>query len=144
MILFSIKIFVSGEADVQKILFNQREAEFNASNDQEIEDQIASINEKLVKINSFYENKNSFIEVLEKISNCIPSEIYLTNISINPLAKTGSEMKISISGFAPNREKLLELKVSLEAEKSFSKIDIPSFNWLKPTDINFSISFIMQ
>ena len=106
LILFSIKIFISGETDVQRILLSAEEKRFKESQIQNLEEKINASNQTLSKLNLFYQNQLNLTETLEKISGTLPPGTYLTTLNFN-LAQ------ISLSGFSPTREILLELKENL-------------------------------
>ena len=83
--------------------------------------------------------KNQEIGVLEKIFKVLPPEIKLTAFSWKK-----STDQISISGFSPNREVLFSLQKNLEGENQFidkSTISFPPQNWIKSSDIDFSVTF---
>ena len=84
LILFSIKVFVSGEAGVQKILYLQREKDFNASHLQILQEKITQANEKIDQLDSFYKKQFHFTKAFEVISKNVPSGIYLTSLSVYP------------------------------------------------------------
>lgn len=50
--------------------------------------------------------------------------------------------KISITGIAQNREKLLLFRQALEEDILFKNVDLPISNFVKGSDINFSINLI--
>ena len=134
LILFSIKISISSQLEVQKVLLLQEEKKFKESQIQNLEEKIAISNQTLLKLNSFYQSQNNLTEILEKISEAIPSSTYLTTLNLNL-------DKISLSGYSPTREILLEFKKNLEKEKLFEEIYFPPSNWVKPSDIEFSVNF---
>jgi len=134
LILFSVKIFISGQLEAQKILLLQEEKKFEESQIQNLEEKITISNQALLKLNSFYQSQTNLTEILEKISETLPVSIYLTTLNFNPA-------QISLSGFSPTREILLEFKKNLEQEELFEKIYFPPSNWVKPTDIDFSVNF---
>lgn len=134
LILFSIKISISGQAEAQKILLLQEEKKFEESQIQNLEEKITISNQALLKLNSFYQSRTNSTEILEKISGTLPTSVYLTTLNFNPA-------QISLSGFSPTREILLEFKKNLEKEELFEEIYFPPSNWVKPTDINFSVNF---
>ncbi|MBI2038557.1 MAG: PilN domain-containing protein [Candidatus Nealsonbacteria bacterium] len=136
LILISIKIFLSAEMTVQKINFEQKEKELEDAAFREIENKIASANAIFSELASFYRGQRNSIVVLEKISNVLPSGIYLNNLNFN-LASS----QIFLVGFSPSREILLELKENLEKETSFSAVYFPPTDWLEPVNINFSLNF---
>lgn len=134
LILFSIKVSISGQAEAQKILLLQEEKKFEESQIQNLEEKITVSNQALLKLNSFYQSQTNLTEILEKISETLPTGVYLTILNFNPA-------QISLSGFSPTREILLEFKQNLEQEELFGEIYFPPSNWVKPTDINFSVNF---
>jgi Tfp pilus assembly protein PilN len=140
LILFSIKISISGEVEAQKILLSQEEERFKGTQTQNLEEKIISSNQILSKLNSFYYSQISLTGVLEKISRSLPSGVYLTTFNFSSGAPSGSG-QISLSGFSPNREILLEFKKNLEKEENFQEIYFPPSNWVKPTDIDFLVTF---
>jgi len=142
LILFSVKIYISGQAESQRIILLEAEKEFKQSESQILQEKINWANLTFSQLSSFYQQKLNFTEVLEKISKTLPPGIYLTNLSLNPL--TGEQdfkaAQISLSGFAPDRETLFEFKKTLESEVNFKEIYFPPTNWIKPAEIDFNIT----
>lgn len=134
LILFSVNFYISGGVASHKILLEQREKEFMTSHNQTLRKNIISLNQSLSWLDVFYQNQFKVTDVLKKISESLPADIYLTNLSC-------SETGCSLSGFSPTRESLLNLKDNLEKEKSFEEILFPPASWVKASDINFSASF---
>jgi len=141
LILFSIKIFVTGEVEAQKILFAEREKEFKNTQMQNLQNNLTAFNKKLSQLDSFYQNQSYSSEILEEISKTLPPGVYLNNLSIVPQGGKEGGFVCNLSGFSPDRQTLLDLKESLEKEKNFQEVYFPSSNWVKPADINFTISF---
>jgi len=136
LILFSIKTAILGQVQIQKIFLEQEEKEIKSPKIQELETKIRDYNLTLSELESFYEKNLNLTEILEKTSKTLPAGTYLTTLNFNPLTS-----QISISGFCPNREILLEFKKNLEQEEKFEKVYFPPSNWVIPTDIDFSASF---
>lgn len=136
LILFSIKTSLLAELEIQKTYFEQREKELKNPQIQELEEKIKNLNLTFSELNSFYQGQTNLTAVLEKISKTFPARTYLTTLNFNPATS-----QISLSGFCPNRETLLEFKKNLEKEEKFEKIYFPPVNWVEPTDINFSVTF---
>jgi len=134
LVLFSIKISVSGKLESQKILVDVKEKQLKVSEIQVLREEIKMINQELFKLETFYQQQFSLVEILEKISKNIPPKIYL-----NSLYYSKDNFQISLSGFSPNREILFELKENLERE--FKDVYFPPQNWVKPKDIDFSVNF---
>ena len=136
LILFSIKIYISSELESQKIIYDIEEEKFKASEIQDFQKRINSLNQNVSKLDSFYQEQINLTKILEKISITLPPGVYLTNLNWQ------KEMsQIGVSGFAPTRENLFEMKKNLEKEKDFENVYFPPSNWVKPKDINFYVTF---
>jgi len=132
LILFSIKIYLFGNLEIQNMILKEREKALNL----ELEKEIKNFNNLLLKIDSFYQEKIDLVSVLEKISKTLPEGIYLTNLNLSISKK---EINVSLSGFSPDQKNLISFRKNLE--KDFSEVDFPLQNWLKLTNIDFSVSF---
>jgi len=140
LILLSIKIYLLGEIEIQKILLLQKETESLPV--KEIEGKISSHNLILSQLRSFYQNNFSLSETLEDIFQTLPQEIYLTNLNVSLTTLKGERLlEVSLSGFSPDRETLLEFKKNLESRESFRDIYFPPSSWIKAQNINFSVDF---
>lgn len=136
LLLFLIGNYISADLEVQKIYSKEKEEELKVPALKELEDKINLSNSIFSKLDSFYKSQADISAVLERVSAKMPKEVYLTSLDLNP-----SSMQISLSGFASNREKLLELRENLEKEKTFNDIYFPPENWMNRFDINFNVAF---
>lgn len=142
LISFSVKFYIKGQVEAQKIILQRLEKEFEQSGVQDLQKEINSINLTLTKLKEFYQKKTYLTEILERVSNTLPQETYLTNLSIVLLNNDEeSGFKFSLSGFAPARGTLFELKKNLEKESDFKELYFPPTNWVKPIDIDFFVTF---
>lgn len=132
LILFSVRISISRELEIEKVFFKEKEREISLNKD--LEEIIKDSNLNLSQLNSFYQSQLNLTEILEKISQILPQGIYLTSFNFN-------QEQISLLGFSPSREVLLLLEKNLEKEESFGDVFFPPENWLKLTDINFIVTF---
>ena len=138
LILFAAEIYLKTQLDTQKTLLDEVQKEYNRPAIQNLQEKIKAANSSLTKLNSFYQKKIYFTEILERISKTLPQGIYLTNFST---VFSPEVLKISLSGFSPNREMLFEFKKNLEKEEDFKKVLFPPANWVKPTNIEFFVTF---
>lgn len=138
LVLLSVKIYISGEAQNQKILLSAAKNEFKASETQEIEKEIQLINQNLSGLNSFYKSQPRYSDLLGKIANILPPKSHLTMLTLKRLSPK-EEIEIFLRGFSPNRELLSEFKSALEEEPDFYEVDFPPSNWINPA--KFSVSF---
>lgn len=136
LILFSIKFYILGQYNYQKVILSQEEKRFKESEIKVFQEKLNFLNRELSNLVSFYQNQINLTEILEKISNTLPPGVYLTSFSFS-----ADTSQISLTGFSPTRETLLEFKKNLEEEKNFSQIYFPPTSWIEPTNINFSINF---
>jgi len=134
LILFSIKIYISGQAESQKIFVELKEKEF--SQIKSLEDKLKSTNQELSKLELFYETQFRLTEFLERISKILPSGIYLNSFSYRK-----DTSQVTLSGFAERVESLVDLKNKLEQEKDFKEVRFPSDVWIKLANIDFNVSF---
>lgn len=134
--LFFIQTYISSELETWKIIFEIEEKKFKTSKIQDFQKKIVVLNQNLSKLDSFYQEQIDLTEILEKISQTLPSEVYLNNLSWQK-----ETSQVVLSGFAPKREDLFTLRKNLEKEKDFEEIYFPSSNWIKPKDIDFYVAF---
>jgi Tfp pilus assembly protein PilN len=134
LILFTIKNYISKQIDLEKTVINLEEKNSEAPEIQNLREKIISINRTLSQLNSFYQEQVRLTEIFNKISDVLPSQMYLTNFSYQK-----ESAQVSLSGFSPNREILFEFKKTLENE--FPEVNFPPQNWIKATDINFQVNF---
>jgi len=139
LILFSIRTVLFGQVESQKILFEQKEKEWQFLPAKDLEKKIQDYNLLLVQLETFYAKELNLTEILEKIYEALPEGTYLNTFTFNL-----EQSQVFLSGFSPTREALLEFKKGLEGQKEFSEIYFPPANWIKPTDIDFSVNFKLK
>ena len=102
---------------------------------------VKKVNSKLDLIEK--SSKSQFL-VSQKIINTIVvnkmPEIKITDISYDNDIEKGK--KVNIEGIAPSREALLSFRLALEGDKNFKQVDLPISNFVKGSNIQFSLSLI--
>lgn len=141
LVLFSINVYLAGETSSYKILIDYEQQKSSTLEAQNTEKEIGEINKRLESLNAFYLGQPKITELLRKISELIPEEIYLNSLSLDPVE--GDGFRVSLTGYSKTRETLLEFKKNLESDQVFKGIYFPPSNWVKPSDVNFSASFEM-
>ena len=97
------------------------------------------IDNKLILVEKFEKNKFLlFVNVINAILLKKRPDIKITKISYENNEISGK--KISINGTAPSREVLLLFRRALEDEPAFKNVVLPISNFMKGSNINFSIS----
>ncbi|HBA45691.1 hypothetical protein A2W67_01255 [Candidatus Nomurabacteria bacterium RIFCSPLOWO2_02_40_28] len=133
--LSSIKYnLISTKLEIQK-------KEVIATPDQKTLLAVKDLNTKLDLVENAEKNK---FNISEKVINAIVSDkmpsIKITKIFYESDPEQGK--KISIQGSAPSREVLLSFRRALEADSAFKKVDLPISNFVKGSNIQFSLSFM--
>ena len=150
LILFTIRIYIKSQVKTQESLLSSRMDEEKQEKVDNYRNEIKIINSKINKIQFYYENEVLFSDLIEKVSTTLPEEIYLEEVSMVSRVEEASKSKeersfilVSLRGFAPIRESLLDFKNNLEQlgkDESFVNISFPPSNWLKKFNIEFSMS----
>lgn len=145
LILLSIKFYLQGQIEYQKIIIQKTESALQKTQTRELLKKIDNFNGIFEKLNSFYGKKIYFSKILEKISKIMPSGAYLTEVRLNSVesAEEGGVIEASLSGFILTREMLFDFKKVLEKEQSIKDVSFPPSNWVNPVNINFFVSFKM-
>ena len=133
LILLSIKFYLSGVLDSQKILLEKEEKIL----DLEREKEIKKYNEILSRIEKFYQKKTPFFPKAEDFFKNLPQSIYLKELEVK-MDKKG-EIFFRVSGFSRTREDLLDLIKTLK--ENYQEVSFSPEILLKGTEIDFSISF---
>ena len=142
LILLSIKFYVSGMVEAQEILVRLEEERFTRSQAQDLANEIVQLNAELGRLDSFYKNQIKISDVLSRVAVAMPDQGRLNTLYFNIQNENGVQiLKNSLTGYSPDRETLFVLKKNLEDEVDFREIDFPPLNWVKPADINFSVTF---
>ena len=139
LILFAIEIYLTSQVEVQKILIDFGKEQLKTPEITEFKEKITLANQNLLKLDTFYQGQFNLTEILEKVSETLPSGAYLNNLFYQ---KENSQIRLS--GFASNRETLFEFKQNLDKEEGFTEVDFPASNWLKPVGIEFNVSFKLK
>lgn len=111
------------------------------SNDQETLATINDLKNKLRIIESTQKNKYSISErvINEILINKMP-DIKINDISYESISPEGKI--ISIKGTAASRERLLLFRRALEDDAAFKKVNLPISNFIKGSNISFSLSLL--
>lgn len=133
MILAFLKIYLLILVDFQESVLELTKTKAESSEFQIVKGKIENSNQKLSRINDFYERAFNSVELLEKLTQTIPEGIYLTDFSY---AKASSQ--IILAGFSPSRDLLIQLKNNLEGKFGEKKVSFPPSGWNEPVDINFA------
>jgi len=136
LILTSINVYISGQVEVERIIFEKEKGIFESSEVKDLSEKIKLANKTFSDLNSFYQNRIKLVDFLEEISEVLPEKVYLNNFSYQ---KNNSQ--VTLSGFSKTREALFELKNNLEQQENLEEIYFPPSCWIESVDINFNLKF---
>ena len=139
LILFAVDFQLATKIESQKIMVEMEEKRLQAAEIGKLREKISQVNENLSRLDAFYSQQLPLTEIFKRIADLLPAGVYLTNFSYQ---KSGSQ--VSLNGFSPTREALVELKIKLEAEKEFRNVTFPPTNWVKPKTINFFVTLKLE
>jgi len=136
LILLSIKIYLQSQLDSFKISASFQEKSSQNSEVQNLRNKVVAANQNIAKLDSFYQNQVSSVDILREISKLIPEGIYLKTLTWQKESE-----QVGLTGFSPTRELLFTLNSNLAAAKDFSNVIFSQDSWLDPKDIDFSVNF---
>ena len=140
--LIPINFYISQRIGYYEDILNSGKSNIEQQEIEDIQKKVQEANIILKKLNDFYNSSFGYSNLLEIISRTLPERIYLNNFSAVVFeTEKESYLKVSLSGYAPTRESLFNLKKSLEQEEIFQEISFPPSSWVEAGDINFSVSF---
>ena len=136
LLLLLIDINLRTQYLLEKTILENKSEEFESTEIKQLKSQVISVNEILEWISSAQQEKFYLCGNIEKLSAIIPFQLDISNISYRE-----QNNEISLSGFSPEREFLLELKERLEEENSFKNVYFPPSTWVDAIDIDFLVKF---
>ena len=141
-VLLSLKIYILSQVKYSQDILETKEKSLSSFQFQNFKKIIEKTNQDFSKIRNFYDAQIFLTPILEKLSVLAPQTIYFTNLSFKKIfQETELLTEIHISGYAKNRQDLFSFKKDLEAEKEFEDVYFSPSSWVKPGDIDFSLSF---
>jgi len=106
--------------------------------DKKVESTQKELDRKISLVKNTEGNKNIFSQkIINEVVLDKTSSIKITEINYKEDLKNGN--KIEVRGRAKNRETLLAFRRILEDNAAFSKVDLPISNFIKDTNIMFSL-----
>jgi hypothetical protein len=148
-LLFSASVFLMSPAyfySVKKEEIAEKSlSNFNlqnpGSNLSELNGEILKNNEKLTFLLSKTPSYILSEDLIEKIIG-----LRTPGVSLNSISYVSSKNShvVSLSGVASDRVALRVFKESLETNESFATVDLPISNFVKPTNIDFSLTINLK
>lgn len=147
LLLGLIWFFLSSQIKIVEEELNSYEVGIKKEALAELEEKIAQANAKITAIEKL-QNEHKYSSLLfEEIVALMPTGTKLENINIQTQPATKKEpakTKLALSGYAPRRENVLEIKDCLEKSIYFTEVESPLSNFVKATEINFNFSALIK
>ena len=151
-IVLALKIYILSQAKYSQDILENKEETLRSSQFLNFKQTIEETSQNLSKIKNFYDREIVLTSILEKLSILTPPTIYFTNLSFRKIfqevedKETGKKeleilAEIHLTGYAKIREDLFFFKEDLKAEDKFKDVFFSPSSWMKPGDIDFSLSF---
>lgn len=115
----------------------QLQAIANKSENADLKQQIKLANNEIQDFSSLYNKTPQWSDVLAAFVKDVPNTVKITQFD----AQTDKQL-ITISGYSPTRDLVIDLYNNINADKDhFKNIDYPLANVTQPTDVRFFFTF---
>ncbi len=141
LVLLTLNIHLQGEVDYQSSVLEAKRGKSKTSQIETLQQKFSNYNQKATKLRNFYEKQDHPSKFLKELDSVLLPSVYLTSLSYDKSQEEGYKAEVNLSGYSPTRQKLFELKEKMDEKSEWENLKLPPSNWVKPTDINFKISF---
>lgn len=141
LVFLSLKFYILQKVSFGKSILEDTESEYQTDNFLSILDSIKQYNKVLSRADSFYKKQVYFSNALREIVEIQrPQNVKFESIILEKV-NADNKIKANIYGVSYNRDALLLFKGNVEQQERIVNVYIPPDNLVKPTNINFSLSF---
>ncbi len=131
-------LYAAGRVNIVKSENQNKEKSLQSLRDQNFQDKIKLVNSSLEALKNSI-NILSPKEAYNKILNSLPDGAYIDRYTYGLIDDNSAS--ISISGVAPDRDKLIELQKKINSNPEFTSINIPITSFTRKKDLSFSFNF---
>jgi hypothetical protein len=140
LVLYSVKFYMLADGSYYKEAVGDAKKKYETPEFLLFKDIILRHNKQLTTANAFYKNEvrsTDAIKALLEVNR--PAGLYLTDIQVE--RQSNNTLKVSIAGLSDTRDQLLAFKSNIEASQKIKNLQFPVDNLIKPSDVNFHITF---
>lgn len=147
LVLFSVKFYILTQSSYQQEALTDLKNKYQTPDFLFFKDVIQKHNLSLKIADTFYKKQAYVSDVLKIISEIDkPAALHLTDITIDHLpAQAGqtqdTKILVTIFGVSDSRDDLIIFKSNVEQHSDIKNVYFPPNNWIKPTSINFYMTF---
>ncbi len=130
----------------KEVLIEKKLEDFNKNNPEikvgDLNKITLDVNTKLKTLDNTWPNDLDTYDTFNQVLSTIPSGITITQFLYNE--ENEGTTALQINGNATSREVLQNFKTTLQSNTKFSDVNLPISDFVKKSDINFSISFSVK
>ncbi len=132
-----IILYLNHELSSVRSNITRLSSEVNEDENGKVKEQIKSINNVLHDYRSLAGASSRWSKMLRALVPLVPETVNLKSLTVDAAKKS-----VTITGFSPTREGVIELHDNIEADKNnFMNINYPLENVAKPKDVTFHFTF---
>ena len=143
LVLLSLKFYILQRLSYQQSTLEEAEAQYQTPQYLSLLDSLKKYNMLLLRVDDFYKKENYFSDILKIVfTTKKPEGVTFNNIVLN--RNNDNKTKVSINGASISRDELLSFKDNIKDQNNVNNVYLPPDNLVKPSNINFSITFEVQ
>lgn len=137
---FLTKIYLQVKISSINAEIEQLKKQVNKQENADLKKKIQSINSIIGDFNMLATSAPKWSKVVKAFAELPPEDVKISSFTVS-----ADKKQVSINGYAPNRQAVIQLYNNILADKkNFSNIDYPLENVARAVDINFHFTFTVQ
>ncbi|HEX3100071.1 MAG TPA: hypothetical protein VHQ41_03840 [Patescibacteria group bacterium] len=137
LVQFGVWAYLNQKVKSSEVQIEQLKRVASKSENAEIKGQIIKVNGVLQDFTTLLNKSPQWSVVLTAFVKDVPNGVRITELDADATKK-----EVSISGFSPTRDAVIDLYNSINADKDhFININYPLENVTQPTDVKFNFTF---
>lgn len=130
LLSIAVRLYAQGKIQEERFRSTIPQGELEAR--KRIVKDMTSANENFSALSKFYTNRASSLILFDHLQNDVPLLVSLNSFSFSGLSMT-------LEGFAPTRDMLLEFRQNLQNDSLFEDVNFPLSNLAISENIHFSL-----
>ena len=136
---FGVFTYLNRKSQASTAEIEQLKRVANKTENATVKEQIKKANSQVSDFNALLAKTPQWSKVLEAFIVNVPKTVKITDFTANSVKN-----EITISGYSPTRDLVIDLYNNINADKDhFKNINYPLENVTKPTNVKFSFTFLM-
>jgi Tfp pilus assembly protein PilN len=133
------RLYLGSAMDRYSNLIEQQKQAVAKQENKEVKDQLLEFNSDLNNLVELNKHHARWSEVMIAFARLVPEDVSIDTFMADRLSG-----KISIMGFAKNRDSVLALRNNILDSEYFTNINFPLSNLTRPTDVSFKYTFYVK